>query len=247
MRKAIMVLALIVVGASIWGCVEDISSTNNRAPRVWFTQAPREGGEVFQNSIEFQWQASDIDDDLGMGKIYVSIDPVQVGALTVSPAALLDGPVRVYESIYLVGPLPDTIYTFSVTVRDGRGAVTTADRTFMIKFDDMVPKIDRVTCPPEKPTNPNFEHTFEIFAHDEALNPASASPEESLTFWYRFVVPGGGTTIEMPDFKRQYKTFSTFIDGQTYRGKYVYRAKVRDRAGNVSAEWVCTFEISGPK
>ncbi|MFZ1947374.1 MAG: hypothetical protein WAW06_07480 [bacterium] len=247
MRKAMIVIALFGIGAWIWGCVEDIGSTNNRSPRVWFTQAPREGGEVFQNSIEFQWQASDIDDDLGMGKIYVSIDPVQVGQLYVSPPELLTGPVRVYESIYLVGPLPDTTYTFSVTVRDGRGAVTTADRSFRIQFDDMVPVIDSVWCPPQKPTNPVFEHTFNIFAHDVALNPASASPEESLTFWYRFVVPGGGTTVEMPDFRREYKTFATYIDGQTYRGKYVFRAKARDRAGNVSQEWVCTFDITGPK
>jgi hypothetical protein len=246
-RKAMMVLALFGIGAFMWGCIEDIGSTNNSSPKVWFTDGPREGREVFQNSIDFAWQASDLDDDLGMGTVYVSVTPVRVGGIEISPAELLNGPVRVYENIYRLGPIPDTTYKFSVTVRDGRGGSTTADRTFKVLFDDMFPVVDSVWCPDQKPTNPAFEFTFSIFAHDVALNPASASPEESLTYWYRFVVPGGGTTIEMPDFKRDYKTFATFIDGQTYRGKYVYRAKVRDRAGNVTPEWVCTFDITGPK
>jgi hypothetical protein len=160
---------------------------------------------------------------------------------------LLNGAVRVYQNIYDIGGLPDTMYTFSVTVRDGRGASTTLNRTFTVRFDDRPPIIDEVVCPPKKVENPVFPWIFVINAHDVALNPSSASPEESLTFWYRYVVPSGGPSEEAPEFRREFKTVSVSVDGQTYRGTYKYRAKARDRAGNVSREYVCDFDISGPR
>jgi hypothetical protein len=159
----------------------------------------------------------------------------------VYPPELANGPIRVYQNFFDISGLPDTVYTFSVTVRDGRGASTTLNRMFKVRFDDRPPIIDNVVCPPLKPPNPAFPWMFIINAHDVALNPASASPEESLTFWYRYVVPAGGPSVETEDFKREYKTFSVNVDGQTYKGTYKFRAKARDRAGNVSKEYVCDF------
>lgn len=241
MHRAILIGVLLVVAVSVWSCVEDLAPGSNNQPKVWFTRAPREGREIFTNAYQFQWMASDTDDDLGMGQTYVALAPAQIDTIVVFPPQLLDGPVRVYENLFDIGGLPDSVYTFSVTVRDGRGASTTLNRTFKVRFDDRPPIIDNVVCPPMKPPSPDFPFEFVINAHDEARNPSSASPEESLTFWYRYVVPAGGTSVETPDFRREYKTFSTYVAGQTYKGTYKFRAKARDRAGNVSREYVCDF------
>jgi hypothetical protein len=260
--------AMILIGAVafIWGCVEDITPSGNSKPKIWFTRAPREGREVFDNSVSFEWIATDVDDDLGMGQVFVALDPYlpcvidtvtfcprpdscveRIDTLCIMPVELALGPVRVYQNNFDVDNLPDTTYTFSVIVRDGRGAETVLDRGFQVRFDNEPPLIDSVKCPPYKPANPVFEWTYEIFSHDIALNQASASPEESLTYWYRFVVPSGGTSIEAPDFKREYKTLTVTVDGQSFKGVYKFRGKSRDRAGNVSQEYVCEFEVTGPK
>jgi hypothetical protein len=246
-RRAFAVIIVLGLVTAIWGCVEEITPTTNSKPKIWFTRAPKAGHEVFDNSASFEWMATDIDDDLGMGQTYVAIEPTVVGADTVFPPELLLGPVRIYENIYDVRNMPDTVYTFSVTVRDGRGAETTVDRSFKVRFDDRLPIVDSVRCPPQKPTNPVFEWTFVIFSHDEALNPSAASPVESLDYWYRFVVPSGGDSYETPDFALTNNTYTVNVDGQAYKGVYKFRAKSRDRAGNVSEEYLCEFDISGPK
>lgn len=241
MRRGMLVLALLIVAVSVWSCVEDLAPGTNSEPRIRFIRAPKEGREIFQNAYEFQWLATDLDDDLGMGQTHVQLTPAKIDTIVVFPPELVSGPVRVYDDLFEVSGLPDTVYTFSITVRDGRGASTTLARTFQVRFDDQPPKIDRVVCPPMKPPSPNFTHIFIIIAHDEALNPASASPEESLTFSYRYVVPAGGPSQEATEFSRENKIKPFTIDGQTYKGTYRYRAKARDRAGNVSAEYVCEF------
>jgi hypothetical protein len=246
-RKAFAIIILLGLVAAIWGCVEEISPTSNSKPKVWFTAAPREGREVFDNGVAFEWMATDLDDDLGMGQTFVSIEPAVINSQVVFPPELQYGPVRVYQSLYEVQDLPDTIYTFSVTVRDGRGAETTAERTFKVRFDNQLPIVDSVRCPPQKPSNPVFEWTFVIYSHDEALNPQAASPVESLTYWYRFVAPSGAESYETPDFERENNTYTVNVDGQRYKGVYKFRAKSRDRAGNVSQEFLCEFDVSGPK
>jgi len=246
-RRIWLALVLLAAAAILSSCVEEISPGSNNPPKVWFTKAPKDGREIFSNQYEFTWTATDTDDDLGMGQTYVSLVPATIDTFVVSPIELANGAMRVYTNIFTIGQLPDTVYTFSVTVTDGRGATTTLDRTFRVRFDDLPPIVDYVECPPAKPTSPVFQWTFVIHAHDEAPNPSSASPEDSLTFQYRYLPPSGATSIEVMDFQREYKTLKVDVDGQTYRGTYKFRAKARDRAGNVSTEYVCSFEISGPK
>lgn len=249
MRRIGLALALLAASTILSSCVEDVSPGSNNPPKVWFTRAPKEGREIFTNAFEFWWTATDTDDDLGMGQTYVTVVPAKVDTFVVSPRTLADGPLRVYTQppLFNVGNLLDTVYTFSVTVIDGRGGTTRLDRTFTVRFDNLPPVIDYVECPPAKPTNPVFQWTFVIHAHDEAPNPSSASPDDSLSFKYRYVVPEGGTSIEVTDFLREYRTLKVDVDGQTYKGIYKFRAQARDRAGNVSEEYVCSFEISGPK
>ena len=247
MRRLLLALALLAAAMLMSSCVENVSPGSNTPPKIWFTHAPKEGREIFDNGYDFQWMSTDTDDDLGMGQTWVGLTPTTIDTTVVFPHELAAGPMRVYENLFSIAELPDTVYTFSVTVTDGRGGTTVLNRNFVVRFDNMNPIIDYVECPPAKPSNPTFQWTFVIHAHDVAPNPSAASPDDSLTFQYRYVVPGGGTSIEVYDFARDYRTLKVDVDGQTYKGQYKFRAKARDRAGNVSTEYVCSFDLGGPK
>ena len=267
MRRLMLLGALFAVVATVWGCIEDIQPKTNNNPKIWFTRAPRNQGVIFQNGATFEWTATDTDDDLGMGQIWVRLDPYLecivdtqtvcsppepchdvVDTSCIYPVTLRDGWVRVYENTFDVANLPDTSYSFSVKVQDGRGADSILVDHFRVRFDNRPPIIDSVRCPPRKPASPSFQHTFIVYSHDVAANPASASPTDSLTYWYRFAVPSGGRSYETDDFARENRIFPIFIDGVSFPGIYKFRCKAKDRAGNVSQEYVCDFTIErGPR
>jgi hypothetical protein len=267
-RRLVLLLALCVVAVTTWSCIEEIQPKTNNQPRVWFTRAPEKGGVVYQNAAIFEWTATDFDDDLGMGETYVGLQPylpcrwdtftvcnargdscrLDSQFVCIYPMELMAGPVRVYENRYLIANLLDSTYMFSVIVRDGRGAETAVSREFTVQFDDRSPKIDELVCPGKR-DDPVYTFTFVIRAHDRARNASAATPWDSLSYWYRLTVPSGGPSYESPDFKLADSTYTASIDGQTFKGEYKFRAKVMDKAGNVSTEASCKFEAgtTGPK
>ncbi|HVP57652.1 MAG TPA: hypothetical protein VMU02_06105 [bacterium] len=255
MRRMILVLALAAVALTAWGCIQDIQPKYDSNPRVWFTRAPADRGVIYDNAATFEWVAVDTDDDLGMGKTFVRLTPTSVDTIVVFPHELEQGWVRVYKPAtneywgYDISNLPDTVYTFSVKVVDGRGGETITSRRFTVRFDNEPPIVDSVACPPMKPTNPNFTWTYVIYAHDVAANMSAATPVDSLCYTYRFSVPGGGESIEASDCKRENKTFTATVDGQQFPGQYKFKCKATDRAGNSSEEFTCTFDVgsTGPK
>jgi len=255
MRRLVLVLALGAVALTALSCIEEIQPKFNSNPRVWFTRAPGDRSVIYDNAAGFEWVAVDIDDDLGMGQTFVSLSPAVIDTILVYPHELERGWVRVYKPTaseywgYDISSLPDTTYTFSVKVIDGRGGETTTSRRFSVRFDNQPPIVDSVACPPMKPSNPNFTWNYVIYAHDVAANPAAATPVDSLCYTYRFAVPGGGQSVEQSDCKGENRTYTATIDGQTYPGLYKFKCKATDRAGNSSEEFTCTFEVGsiGPK
>ena len=106
---AMLILAILLAA----GCVEEIERGDNMAPRVWFERSPAEGAVIFGNATEFEWRASDWDDDLGMGATYVRLDTVLAGEGTWE---------RVYDSVHEILDLPDSSFNFRVRVVDPRDA-----------------------------------------------------------------------------------------------------------------------------
>ena len=265
MRRLILLAALGAVALTTWSCIEEIEPKTNNVPTIMFTRAPENRNVIYDNGVQFEWMAVDTDDDLGMGKTYVKLTPYTeiytpdgtggTDTMAVFPPELKDGWVRIYKRAafeywgFDVSNLTDTTYTFSVKVVDGRGVEGFASREFLVRFDNMPPLIDSVACPPAKPTNPNFPWTYIIYAHDVARNAASATPVDSIAYYYRFSGPGGVTPVETPDYRIDNKTFTVTIDGQTYPGEYKFRAKCVDRAGNYSLDYNCKFTVgeTGPK
>jgi hypothetical protein len=250
-----LVVFVLLSGALIWGCVEELDQGRNRVPMVWFTRAPENGEVVFQNAVNFEWIATDWDDDLGMGATYIKFEPDSVMWTEIVEDSLKEftfehpeGWVRHYgETTYQILNLPDTTCVFRVKVVDGRGADSTIVRRFFVRYDAEYPVIDAVTCPPAKPPNPTFCHTYTITAHDVARTPRAATPQDSLEYSYRFVRPSPLPTIEsQPEWSTENQQYEVCVDGQMNPGEYKFRCKVRDRAGNTSPEYVCKFEIVKP-
>jgi hypothetical protein len=243
-----VLILVILVGALVWGCIEEVKPSYNRKPMVWFTRGPEYGSVIFDNSVGFEWNATDWDDDLGMGATYVRLEPAEVEWFDAAAGSNVvfrhpDGWLRVYEEIYEIRDLPDSTFTFSVRVVDDRGADSTVSRRFFVRYDPDAPIIDSVYAPPGRPPNPVFAHRYEIFAHDIARR--APTPPESLEYNWRFVRPSPLSTLEPP---REWSFFNKevelSVDGQTYPGEYRFRCKVRDRAGNVTPEAVYKFEIT---
>jgi hypothetical protein len=241
--KLFIILGLGILMAA--GCVEDIERGENLPPRVWFERAPAEGSVIFSNSAEFEWRASDWDDDLGMGATYVRLDTVLAGEGYWE---------RVYDSVYGILDLPDSTFRFKVRVVDGRDAETIVTREFTVRFDPDPPVVDSLWAPPAKPPKADFKANYTIYSHDIAPSERAASPPESLMYWVRMVGPSCFTNVEI-DYTYGstynvgdgtiggYYTFSANIPGASCAGKYTFRCKVRDRAGNTSPEIVASFEI----
>ena len=200
MRSWRILILLIAVLAMSWGCVEELEPETNVAPRVWFIRGPEDADTVRSNAAEFEWVATDVDDDLGMGAAYVSLEPNTVPGLNTEEQETIyfdhaEGWVRVYEGIYQILDLPDSEFVFSVRIADGRGGETVVNRFFVVRFDDRFPVVDSVTCPPGKPRNPTFCPTYEIFAHDVARSARAATPTVELEYSYRFIGPPGFDTV----------------------------------------------------
>ena len=241
-----------LVALLVWGCIEDIQPKGNRKPMVWFTRGPEDGSVVFTNGVTFEWNASDWDDDLGMGMTQVKLEPNEVewfDAIAGSSVVFMhpEGWVRVYDRVFDVVDLPDTTFTFSIRVTDGRGADSTLTRRFFVRYDPFAPQIDEVEGLEGRLDNPNVCATYSIFAHDIARAPRGATPPESLEYYWIFVRPTGLPPIEsQPQWSRFNNTVDLCIDGQAYPGEYRFRCQVRDRAGNVSPPTVLMAEYTRP-
>jgi hypothetical protein len=238
---------LIAVGALVWGCVEELGTGENKKPNAWFVRAPENNTVIFQNSADFEWMATDFDDDLGMGASYVNLEPSYVEWENLETGEIVKfehpgGWVRVYENNYEIVDLPDSNFVFSVMIQDGRGADSTITRRFIVRFDDLPPIIDHVNCPVKPPKI--FTHRYLVEAHDVARSARAATPPESLEFWYKFVGPPGTETYE-PGIEWAYENreFEVTVDGQSNPGKYTFWYKVRDRAGNPTEQKKCEFTI----
>jgi hypothetical protein len=249
--KLWLLISVLLAGALIWGCVEELDPGSNQAPMVWFTRAPDDGEVLFSNAANFEWVATDWDDDLGMGSTFIQLEPSTVTWFDEAADSDVtfehpEGWIRHYgDNIYNVLDLPDTTFYFSVRVIDGRGADSTIVSRFFVRYDADFPVIDSVLCPPAKPTNPTFCHTYKIYAHDVARTPRAATPQDSLEYSYRFVRPAPLATIESePEWSTEHWQTEICVDGQTNPGEYKFRCKVRDRAGNTAPEFVCKFEIT---
>ncbi len=249
MRYLKLIILLVIAGAFIWGCVEDVAPGRNRSPNVWFTRGPDNNSVTFLNSVDFEWMATDFDDDLGMGATYVRLEPSTVEWTDTRTGSLItfthpDGWVRVYENSYEVLDLPDTSFYFSVQVVDGRGADSTVTRRFIVRFDNIPPIVHSRDCPPAKPDNPVFPWTFVIEAHDSARSERAKTPKDSLEYTYRYVGPAGVRTVEpVPLWSTANNVFEVLVDGQTYPGDYTFWYQVRDRALNTTELDNCRFTI----
>lgn len=241
-----LIVFLVLVAFVVWGCVEELTQGYNRSPNVWITRGPSNGEVIFQNSVDFEWMATDYDDDLGMGASYVRLVPHEVPWVNTDTGSTIvfrhpEGWVRLYENNYQILDLPDTSFQFSVRIVDGRGADSTVSRRFVVRYDDLPPIIDSVTCPGKKPPK-IFPWIYTIYARDVARSARAATPWDSLEYYYRFKTPCR-TYESDPEWSRENRVFQVFIDGQTCPGEYVYRCKVRDRAMNVTEEFKCDFRI----
>jgi hypothetical protein len=248
--KIIALAALVAV--LVLGCIEDIKPGSNRKPMVWFTRGPDNGSVVFENGVTFEWNASDWDDDLGMGMTHVKLEPHEVEWFAAEAGSNVvfrhpEGWVRVYSKIYDILDLPDSTFTFSVKVQDDRGADSILTRTFFVRYDPYAPIIDDVDGLEGRLDNPNVCHTYKIFAHDIARSPRGATPPESLEYYWRFVRPIGLPALEsQPQWSRFNNQVELCIDGQKNPGQYRFKCQVRDRAGNVSPEKVLIAEYTRP-
>lgn len=252
-NKIWLLVFVILTGALIYGCVEELNTGSNSPPKVWFTSAPAEGEVIYTNAVNFEWISTDWDDDLGMGATFVRLEPNTVtwyDAAADSEVTFVhpEGWVRHYgDNIYQVLDLPDTTFDFSVRVVDGRGADSTIVSHFFVRYDADFPVIDSVKCPPPRPSNPSFCHTYRIYAHDVARTPRAATPDDSLEFSFRFVQPSPLSPIDSdPEWSTENWQWEACVDGQSNPGEYRFRCKVRDRAGNSSPEFVCKFEVKQP-
>ncbi len=248
-----LIVFVILFGALIYGCVEELDSGKNTPPMVWFTRAPEDGEVIFTNAASFQWIATDWDDDLGMGSTYIKLEPNEVtwyDDTADSEVTFMhpEGWVRHYgDPIYQVLDLPDTTFHFSVRVIDGRGEDSTIVSWFYVRYDADFPVFDSVICPPARPSNPTFCHTYRAYAHDVARTPRAATPQDSLEYSYRFVRPSPLPAIESdPEWSTENWQYEACVDGQSNPGEYKFRIKVRDRAGNTAPENVCRFEVGQP-
>ncbi len=252
-NKLWLLVFVILAGALIWGCVEEIDPGSNRPPMVWFTRAPDDGEVIFSNAANFEWVATDWDDDLGMGSTFIQLEPETLTWFDVAADSEVtfrhpEGWVRHYgDNIYQVLDLPDATFDFSVRVIDGRGADSRILSHFIVRYDAEFPVFDSVLCPPFKPSNPTFCHTYKMYAHDTARTPEAATPPDSLEYSYRFVRPAPLGVIESePEWSNEHSQFEVCVDGQSNPGEYKFRCKVRDRAGNTAPEYVCKFKIPKP-
>jgi hypothetical protein len=242
-----------LVALLVWGCIEDIEPKGNQKPMVWFTRGPANGSVVFQNAVTFEWNASDWDDDLGMGKTEVKLEPDEVEWFDAQAGSTVtfrhpEGWVRVYDDVYDILDLPDSTFTFSVRVTDDRGADSTLTRHFFVRYDPFAPEITSVEGLEGRLDDPNACATFRITAHDVAREARGATPPESLEYSWRFVRPLGLPALEsQPQWDIHNNTIDLCIDGQAYPGQYRFRCQVRDRAGNVSPERVliCEYNRTG--
>jgi hypothetical protein len=245
--KLLMMTAFAVT--LVWGCVEDLDTGRNRAPIVWFTSGVDTSGVIFDNAIEFQWTATDYDDDLGMGATYVSLDPSLVSWFDILNDVWVtfehpDGWVRVYENRYEIIDLPDSEFVFSVRVVDGRGGATVRSQTFEVRFDNLPPIIDNVDAPDYKQDAIDFLANFVIHAHDIARSPWNATPDDSLEYWYRFVSPCEPAIESVPEWSPANREAEFWITGSTCQGKYTFWFKVRDLADNQTEQEKREFEVS---
>jgi hypothetical protein len=245
-RLAKLIILIGLVGTFVWGCVEDVNTGANSKPVVWFLWPTWQDSVIYQNSQDFLWIASDYDDDLGMGETYVSLDPSNFEWYNCQTHQMQTfeypgGWIRVYENVYQLLDLPDSAFAFRVKVVDGRGASTTIEKRFVVRFDNSPPMIDSVICPSAKPPKV-FQHQYVIHAHDVARCPRAATPYDSLEYTYRFRTPCG---LEEPDIEwsGDNKSYIVFVDGQSCPGDYTFRCQVRDKAHNVSNEFKCGFTI----
>ena len=117
-------------------------------------------------------------------------------------------------------------------------------RESLIEVDELPPVVDSVTCPPSRPVQPAFTWLFTIHAHDEAPLACLVTPENSLEYSYVFTPPPPLAPIHpVTEFSRFNRTFDAPVDPQSFPGEYTYSCRVRDRAGNISEEWVCRFVV----
>jgi hypothetical protein len=247
-----VMIFVVIVAALVWGCIEDLAPSSNRKPMVWFVRGPHNESVVFQNAVQFEWNAADWDDDLGMGATYVRLDPPTVDWFDTAAGSTVTfvhpaGWVRVYDDIYEILDLPDSTFTFSVKVKDDRGADSTISRLFYVRYDPAAPIIDSVDALTGRLDNPNVCYTYRIFAHDIARAQRGATPPESLQYSWRFVRPGSLPPIEpSQEWSRYNNEVELCINGQENPGEYRFRCKVRDLAGNVSPEQVYKCEYIRP-
>lgn len=251
---AMLILAILLAA----GCVEEIERGDNMAPRVWFERSPAEGAVIFGNATEFEWRASDWDDDLGMGATYVRLDTVLAGEGTWE---------RVYDSVHEILDLPDSSFNFRVRVVDPRDAETILTRNFTVRYDPSMPIIDSLWAPPAKVQPIDFTANYTIFAHDVAPSGVpgqtapwpdarAASPPESLMFQVTMVGPKptcfdneevpyeyGKTYASSDTTVGAYYTYSVFIPGASCDGDYTFRVQVKDRAGNATDIRMAKFNV----
>jgi hypothetical protein len=247
-RAVKLLLLLCIVGVFVWGCVEELNPGQNMKPMIWFTRGPDQDEQIYNNSVDFEWMASDWDDDLGMGATFVRLEPSTVPWVNEQDETVYfehpEGWVREYTNTYQVLDLPDTDFVFSVRVIDGRGADSIATRNFVVRFDNIPPDIDSVIAPRFKPPAKIFTHTYKIFASDRARTPRAATPPEEIEYWYRLVGPSGFDAIEStPEYSVGNNEVTVNINGVQFPGEYTFRCKARDNAGNTSAEVKRQFVI----
>lgn len=258
MKSSKLLLMLILGLLLAAGCVEEISRGENMEPRVWFERSPAESSVVFANAVEFEWRASDWDDDLGMGATYVKLDTLHAGD---------DDWERVYDVVYGLLDLPDSTFDFRVRIVDPRDAETIITRNFTVRFDPNMPVVDSLWAPPAKMNAIDFTANYTCFAHDVAPNPdpegdplpwpqaRSASPPESLKFYVSMVGPGCFDTEEIdytygktyqsgPTSRGAYYTYSVTIPGASCQGEYTFRVQVKDRAGNATEVVMAKCRVS---
>lgn len=245
------------------GCVEELERGENIPPRVWFERGPTSGSVIFSNAAEFEWKASDVDDDLGMGTIKTRLDTI-ARWYDEDSLEIAEGPDSVmYHELRSLIDLPDCTFIFNVIALDQRGGMAKSSRMFTVRFDPEPPKVDKIIAPPGKAPKADFKATYVVYAHDVAPNPGykpgdpdslrtlpypvsrAASPPESLRYEVRMVGPGCFDTIELePVYGKPEGSFEYKVDipGSVCHGKYTFRCKVRDRADNAT-EVVASFEI----